>query len=139
MPGFVASACQMLLKIYALRLTGMDSYVADQWNRLDGTLVVMGWVDLMPVQFINLTVFRLSRALRALRMLSHNEQMKIFLASMAAAAVQSLQTLMLLAFITILFTIIAVQVLLPLRAYVLASSAPRLLSALRAHSARFAS
>lgn len=84
---------EMALKIYALNLTGMDAYLNDSWNRLDGALVLLGWLDYLPFGFINLTAFRLTRSLRALRVMSHNEEMRILLASIGSALSMSVQVL----------------------------------------------
>ena len=87
---FVFSA-ELVLKVYALGLVGIDSYLGDAWNRLDGLLVALGILDYLPFPFVNLTAFRMLRALRALRLMSHNEEMKILLAAIINAMAQTIQ------------------------------------------------
>ena len=98
---------EMVLKLYALQV---DAYFEDAWNRLDCALVLVGWLDVAPVEIVNLTALRLSRGLRALRMMSHNQQMKALLSAIFQAATKSLQVLMLLTFMSCVFAIIGLQV-----------------------------
>ena len=54
-------------------------------------LVLFGWMDYLPFEFANLTAFRLMRALKALRMLSHNEEMRLLIMTITQAMYQCLQ------------------------------------------------
>ena len=97
---------EMVVKLYAL---GGSLYLADAWNRLDGGLVVLGWFDYMPIEFVNVTAFRLCRGLRVLRMVSHNEQVQLLLEVIANAAARSAQAMALLVFACSVFGIIGLQ------------------------------
>ena len=63
----------------------------------------------LPIEFINLTSFRLMRTLRPLRMISHNEGMRVLVAAIGGALIQCVQVLILLSFGFVVFGITGLQ------------------------------
>lgn len=98
---------EMVVKILALGLIRpKDAYLRDNWNVIDGLLVVSGWVTLGSS---NISVGRLVRVLRPLRTISHVPGLKLIINSMLASIPQLLNVLGLCAFIFFMFGIVGIQ------------------------------
>lgn len=73
---------EFLLKSTSLGFVcGKGTYLRDYWNVLDFCIVIMSFLDLAltDINIPIIKVFRLLRALRPLRFISHNESMRIII------------------------------------------------------------
>lgn len=93
-----------------------DSYLRDNWNKLDCFIVLVSFTDIILTDFtslnINLTflrVLRTLRALRPLRMLSRNEKMKRIITSLFRAIPAVLNVLMISILFYLIFGILGVM------------------------------
>ena len=71
---------EFLMKSIALGfISQQDSYIRDNWNKLDFIIVISSLIDLMfkDLDLSSLQILRLFRTLRPLRFISHNIGMKL--------------------------------------------------------------
>jgi len=111
-PFLLLFTMEMITKLIALGFMGHPSaYINDGWNKLDFTVVFVGWLgllagDLLP---INLGVLRSFRILRPLRSISRLPGLKRVINSLITAIPQLLDLLILVAFALIIFSILGMQ------------------------------
>jgi len=97
---------EMLLKSIAFGFVGnRDAYLHIAWNQLDFVLVSTAWLNVGLSGDTNLNVLKVFRAARSLRMVSHNEKLRLVVHSIFATFL-SLGNISLIAFL--FFTIFAI-------------------------------
>jgi len=93
---------EMIMKLIAL---GVCRYCKDGWNRLDGFVVIMGYVTMAP-EMDKLVVMRLLRVFRPLRIINKLEGMKAIVKTLAMSAAGLRDTCVLCIFIFFMFGIV---------------------------------
>ena len=74
---------ESLIKIVHLGFAiGEKTYLSNSWNRLDFGIVCVSIID-MSLSGVNLSILKLLRTLRPLRIITRNEEMKIMVTSLA--------------------------------------------------------
>ena len=101
-------AAEMLVRVAG---TGWRSYVSDHWNKLDAFVTVAGVLDaLIPADMPGISILRALRVLRPLRSISQLHSLKVVVTTILAAFGKLATVLGVLAFILLIFSIVAVNV-----------------------------
>jgi len=90
------------------------SYLRDGWNKLDFFIVVTSFVDMITSEFSTLEIFkvlRLTRALRPLRFISHNQAMKLIVNALIESVGSILNVMVVVVMVWLMFAILAVNTL----------------------------
>ncbi|KAA0176357.1 hypothetical protein FNF27_02053 [Cafeteria roenbergensis] len=107
-PFTVIFTLELVIKIVAMGLLGKRSYLADGWNWIDGSVVVVGYFGLFP-GVGNVSALRTFRVLRPLRTLTRFEGMRVIVQAMLSSVPALFNVALLCAFIFLVFGIIGVQ------------------------------
>lgn len=90
-----------------------DSYLSDNWNKLDFIIVVMSVID-MSVTSIDIPVikvFRVLRTLRPLKLIKHNSSMKVVVLALLESIVGIINVMIVILMVWIIFAILGVSLL----------------------------
>ena len=115
----VVFAVEMVMKAIAFQLfLGPDCYFSDNWNRMDGTLVIISLVDASITAVVGkkskifgmLRVFRLVRALRPLRVINRAPGLKLVVQTLLSSLKPIGNIVLICCTFFIIFGILGVQV-----------------------------
>ncbi|CAH3037176.1 unnamed protein product [Porites lobata] len=110
---------EMTMKIVAHGLViGPGSYLKDGWNVLDGSLVLVSWIDVIitystasaPEVLGALKVFRALRTLRPLRMIRRAQGLKLVVQTLLYSLKPIGNTVLIAAIFFVMFAILGVQI-----------------------------
>lgn len=88
-----------------------DTYLRDNWNKIDFTIVIISIIDLSMTSFTvpSIKILRLLRTFRPLRLLSHNLSMKIVVTAMIESIISIINVVSVLALFGLIFSILGVS------------------------------
>lgn len=99
---------EMLIKIIAVGMWGNENaYVSDAWNRMDGTIAIIGMLDLLP--FMDTAVVKAFRAVRPLRAVNRFPELRVLIKLLLNTLPMLASVALLCFFIFFVFGILAVQ------------------------------
>lgn len=102
---------ECVLKIIARGfIIGENAYLKDSWSKLDFVIVVIACID-MSVTTVNLSIFKLFRTLRPLRIVSRNMEMKIIISSLAQSMCGIMNVLIIILCVFLMFGILGINLL----------------------------
>jgi Ion transport protein len=105
---------EFLVKSISMGFIGDDlSYMSNNWNRLDFTVVVISVIDLI-VSSINIPIikaFRLLRVVRPLKLIKHNYTMKIVTMALIKSLVSLVNITIVILIIFLMYAILGVSLL----------------------------
>lgn len=102
---------ECLLKVIARGfISGEDTYLKSSWNRLDFFIVCVSIVDMM-LSGVNLSIIKLMRTLRPLRIITRNEEMKVMITSLLQSILGIFNLLIIVMCVYLMFAILAMNLL----------------------------
>ena len=102
---------ECLIKIIQLGFAiGEKTYLSNQWNRLDFGIVLVSIID-MSLSGVNLSILKLLRTLRPLRIITRNEEMKIMVTSLARSFLGIFNVLIICLSVFLMFAILGMNLL----------------------------
>ena len=109
---FIAAfTIEMVIKVIALGFVmGKHTYLRNGWNILDFTVVIFGWLELIP-GFGNYTIIRVARILRPLRLVTKIEALRILVECMLRSLPMLGNVAILAVFFYAIFGIASVELL----------------------------
>ena len=103
----------MLIKIGALGFYSADpnrgSYISDNWNKLDFTVVMFSLIDFLPIDNGPIRMVRIVRVLRPLRTLNKIPELRFLIALLVTTISGLGDVLLFILLIFIVFAILGVQ------------------------------
>ncbi len=91
-------------------VVGEHSYLGSSWNKLDFGIVCISIID-MSLTGVNLSIFKLLRTLRPLRIITRNEDMKIMVTSLAQSFLGIFNVLIICLCVFLMFAILGMNLL----------------------------
>jgi hypothetical protein len=91
-------------------IVGEDSYLRNSWNRLDFFIVCISILD-MILSGINLSIIKLLRTLRPLRIITRNEDMKVMVTSLMQSILGIMNLLIIVMCVFLMFAILGMNLL----------------------------
>lgn len=90
-----------------------NSYLKDNWNRVDFIIIILSIIDsaISSVNIPIIKVFRILRCIRPLKLISHNISMKIVVIALVESITAILNVLIVILIIWLVFAILGVSVL----------------------------
>ena len=102
---------ESLIKIIHLGFVmGDRAYLSNSWNKLDFGIVCISIID-MSLTGVNLSIFKLLRTLRPLRIITRNEEMKIMVTSLAQSFLGIFNVLIICLCVFLMFAILGMNLL----------------------------
>lgn len=102
---------ECVLKVIARGfIFGENSYIKDNWSKLDFLIVSTAIID-MVFSDIDLSILKLFRTLRPLRIVSRNLEMKIIISSLAQSMCGILNVMIIIVCVFIMFGILGINLL----------------------------
>lgn len=102
---------ECLLKLIALGfVVGDNAYLKNSWNRLDFFIVCTSIIDMM-LSSVNLSILKLLRTLRPLRIITRNEDMKIMVTSLMQSIAGIVNLLIIVMCVYLMFAILGMNLL----------------------------
>jgi hypothetical protein len=102
---------ELLIKVVHLGFViGEKTYLSNNWNRLDFFIVCVSVVD-MSLEGVNLSILKLLRTLRPLRIITRNEEMKIMVVSLAQSFLGIFNVLIICLCVFLMFAILGMNLL----------------------------
>ena len=91
-------------------LFGKGAYLKDSWSKLDFFIVVTAIID-MSLGSVDLSILKLFRTLRPLRIISRNPDMKIIISSLAESMLGIFNVLIIIVMVFLMFGILGINLL----------------------------
>lgn len=102
---------ECLMKVISLGfVVGENAYLKNSWNRLDFFIVTMSIFDMMLTN-VNLSILKLLRTLRPLRIITRNEDMKIMVTSLMQSIIGIVNLLIIVMCVYLMFAILGMNLL----------------------------
>lgn len=91
-------------------LVGKTAYLKSSWNILDFLIVMASIIDMLLTN-VNLSIIKLFRTLRPLRIISRNQDMKIMISSLAQSIFGIFNVLIIILCVFLMFGILGLNLL----------------------------
>jgi len=91
-------------------VVGEGTYLGSSWNKLDFFIVCTSLLDMM-MSGVNLSIIKLMRTLRPLRIITRNEDMKVMVSSLAQSIVGIFNVLIICLCVFLMFAILGMNLL----------------------------
>lgn len=102
---------EFLLKVIARGfIAGEDAYLKNSWNKMDFFIVCMSLVDML-MEGVSLSIIKLLRTLRPLRIITRNEDMKVMITSLVQSILGIFNLLIIVLCVFLMFSILAMNLL----------------------------
>lgn len=104
---------EMAVKMVGLGLWGHgEAYLTNGWNRMDGTIVIVGWVGLLADDSLSaFKALRALRALKALRMVNRFPGLQVVVGTMISSVGSIVNVAIVTILVFVIFSIVAVNYL----------------------------